>query len=289
MKSLTSRVGFTTLALLLSPVANSATELWSTDGFLNPESALYDEARDIIYVSNVNGAPADKDGAGHISRMTIDGTLQEAQWVTGLNAPKGLVQFENRLYVSDIDQLVSINVDTGEIENTWDAKGAKFLNDLAVDENGHVYVSDMLANSVYRLEGENLSLWLQDEALQHPNGLQIDGDRLLIAPWGKDLQDDFSTTVLGHLLAVDLESKSISTVGSGEPVGNLDGLEADGQGNWLVTDWMAGALFRIDSSGDAQLLVDMNQGSADIGVINSEAMILVPMMMDNKVVAISTR
>ena len=36
------------------------------------------------------------------------------------------------------------------------------------------------------------------------------------------------------------------------------------------------------------MLLDMNQGSADIGVINDKNLVLVPMMMDNKVVAITT-
>ena len=158
-----------------------------------------------------------------------------------------------------------------------------------MDDKGRVYVSDMLTDSIYQLDDDNLSLWLQDSALQHPNGLQIDGNRLLVAPWEKDLQEIFTTKVLGHLIAVDLTSESISTVGSGEPVGNLDGLEPDGKGNWLVSDWMAGGIFRIDASGKADLLVDLNQGSADIGVINEESMVLVPMMLDNKVIAISTR
>lgn len=289
MKYSFTLISFTTIALLVSPLTYSASELWSVDGLVNPESALYDDARNIIYVSNVNGAPLDKDGAGHISRLTIDGKLQDAQWVSGLNAPKGLVQHENRLYVSDIDQLVEINVDSGKIENTWNAEGAKFLNDLAVDEKGRIYVSDMLTDSIYRLEDGRLSVWLQDENLQHPNGLQVDGERLLVAPWGKELQEDFTTKVLGHLIAVDLESKVITSVGSGQPVGNLDGLESDGQGKWLVSDWMAGALYRIDASGEAEMLMDLNQGSADIGVINSEGMVLVPMMMDNKVIALSTR
>ena len=282
-------IGFALSSILISTSAYSATELWSLEGFSNPESTLYDSARDVIYVSNVNGAPTDKDGAGHISRISKDGEMQDVEWVSGLNAPKGLVQFENQLYVSDIDRLVAIDVDTGEISGTWDAEGAKFLNDLAVDENGHVYVSDMLGNGIYQFDGEKLSVWLQDKELQHPNGLQVDGDRLLVAPWGKELQDDFTTKVPGHLIAVDLSSKSISTVGSGEPVGNLDGLESDGQGSWYVSDWMAGALYKIEASGKADLLLDLNQGSADLGVINSEGMVLMPMMMDNKVVAFSTR
>ena len=50
---------------------------------------------------------------------------------------------------------------------------------------------------------------------------------------------------------------------------------------------MAWAIFRINASGKADLLVDINQGSADIGVINDESMVLVPMMLDDKVIAIS--
>ena len=87
MKTFSSFFTLVISTLLLAPVAHSADELWSTEGFSNPESALYDSARDIIYVSNVDGAPTDKDGAGHISLLTKDGKMHEANWVTGLNAP----------------------------------------------------------------------------------------------------------------------------------------------------------------------------------------------------------
>lgn len=279
----------TSLMLSAPFIAHATTELWTTEGFLNPESALYDSDRDIIYVSNVNGGPGDVDGNGSISLLSKDGKLENLEWVTGLNAPKGLVQHENILYVSDINELVAIDVDKAEIVGTWASDTAKFLNDLAVDSEGRIYVSDMLDNSIYRLEGEQLQMWLQDEALQHPNGLQVNDNQLLVAAWGKDLQEDFTTKVAGHLLAVDLTDKTISALGSGEPVGNLDGIESDGSGSWYVTDWMDGALYQINAEGQAELLLDMNQGSADLGVINSESMILVPMMMDNTVIAISTR
>ena len=269
--------------------AVSAGEVWTAEGFKNPESVLYDPARQIFYVSNVNGAPTDKDGAGHISKLSADGAVLEAEWVTGLDAPKGLVMRGDQLFVSDIDRLVAIDVNTGKIAGTWLAEGAKFLNDTAVGDDGRVFVSDMLTNSIYVLDGDSLSLWLQDEALQHPNGLRIEKGRLLIAPWGKDLQEDFSTKVPGHLIAVDLVSKAISTIGSGAPVGNLDGLEPDGQGNWLVTDWMAGALYRIKADGSFEMLVDLNQGSADLEVIDNGALAVIPMMMDNTVVAHTTR
>lgn len=267
----------------------TAEELWTAEGFKNPESALYDPARKIIYVSNVNGAPSDKNGAGHISKLSTDGKMLEAEWVKGLDAPKGLVMSGDKLFVADIDRLIAIDVNNGKIIGTWPAKGAKFLNDTAVGNDGRVYVSDMLTDAIYVLDGDTLSLWLRDEALQHPNGLRIEDGKLLIAPWGKDLQKDFSTKVAGHLISVDLASKKISTVGSGKPVGNLDGLEPDGQGNWLVTDWVAGALYRIKADGSFEMLLDLNQGSADLEVMNNGALAIIPMMKDNKVIAVTTR
>jgi sugar lactone lactonase YvrE len=269
--------------------AVTAAEVWTAEGFKNPESVLFDEARKVFYVSNVNGVPNEKDGAGHISKLSADGVVLEAEWVTGLDAPKGLVMRGDQLFVPDIDRLVAIDVNTGKIVGTWNAEEAKFLNDTAVGEDGRVFVSDMITNSIYVLDGESLSLWLNDEALQHPNGLRIEQDRLLVAPWGKELQQDFSTKVPGHMIAVDLASKAISTVGSGAPVGNLDGLEPDGQGNWLVTDWVAGALHRIKADGSFEMLLDLNQGSADLEVIDNGGLAIIPMMMDNTVVAHTTK
>ena len=71
----------------------------------------------------------------------------------------------------------------------------------------------------------------KDAALEHPNGLHIEDGRLVVAAWGKDIQPDFTTKSPGRLFAVNLDSKEISVVGSGEPIGNLDGVEADGGGN----------------------------------------------------------
>ena len=51
--------------------AVTAAEVWTAEGFKNPESVLYDEARQIFYVSNVNGAPTDKDGAGDVRQLNL--------------------------------------------------------------------------------------------------------------------------------------------------------------------------------------------------------------------------
>ena len=116
-------------------------ELWSLDGFMNPESVYADGGS--YYVSNVNGGPLDKDGNGFISKVSGDGKMTTLKWIEGMNAPKGMVMNGGKLYVSDIDDLIEIDAAAGKITATYPAEGAVFLNDTAVDEAGNVYVSDI--------------------------------------------------------------------------------------------------------------------------------------------------
>jgi sugar lactone lactonase YvrE len=271
-------------ALMMAPAAAEPEMVWETDGLQAPESALYDEQRDVLYVSNVAGSPTDKNGQGFISKVSPEGELVEAQWVGGLNAPKGLGLAGNMLYVADIDRLVAIDIEKGEIAGEHQASSAQFLNDVTVDGEGRVYVSDMAGNAIYRLDGDSFEVWVQDEALESPNGLLAEEDRIVVGSWGV-MTDGFATKTPGHLKAVGLDSKEISSIGSGEAVGNLDGVEATSEGDYLATDWAGGALFLIDASGEAEQLLDLNQGSADLEYRADEKLAIIPMMNDNKLVA----
>ncbi len=236
-------------ALMPAAVSGAGTELWSLDGFRNPESVAWDAEREVLYVSNVAGEPLERNGEGFLSIVSIEGEMLQEKWVTGLNAPKGIALDGSTLYVTDIDQLIAIDIGSGSVSGTWQGEGAIFLNDTAVAEDGRVFVSDMLRQAIYVLDGDSFTMWMEGEDLQHPNGLKVEGTHLIVAPWGQDLQEDFTTRVGGHLMRVDMESREIAPLGTGEPVGNLDGLEPDGDGNWIVTDWIAGRLLTISSDG----------------------------------------
>jgi hypothetical protein len=99
------------------------------------------------------------------------------------------------------------------------------------------------------------------------------------------MEPDFSTKIPGHLLAVDLASKEIADLGDPKPVGNLDGLEPDGVGGWYVSDWMSGGLYHAGPDGRAEQVLDLPQGSADIGIMPADRVVLVPMMNEGEVVA----
>jgi outer membrane protein assembly factor BamB len=259
-------------------------KLWEVTGLKAPESALPDVERGVIFVSNVSGGASDKDGTGFISKVSLDGKVLALKWVTGLDAPKCLARVGERLYVSDIDRLVEIDIKGGKIVAQHEARGAKFFNDVAADAQGRVYVSDTDKNTIWRLADGRFEPWLTSNALDSPNGLLVEGDKLIIAAWGVAADND-QAGMPASLVEVSLADKSVRKLGDGTPVGNLDGIEPLAPGAYLVTDWVAGALYRIDALGKAQLLLDLNPGSADLGYIPSTKTVLIPLMKDNKLAA----
>lgn len=270
--------GLSGLNTIQSDPEISLVKKWETDRvFKVPESVLYDKARNILYVANINGTPTDKDGNGFISKLSVSGKIESLKWVTGLDAPKGMGVYKNRLYVTDISSIVEIDIDKGKILKRYDI-GGKFLNDITVDSAGRVYVSDMATDRIHRLSGGRVTTWLSSKKLQNPNGLFIEKKRLMVASKGG-----------GNIKIIDIRKKSITDwVSIG---GNPDGLVSDGRGNYLLSSWNGEAYF-IKSSGGKVKLFDTrasNINSADIDYIPGKKLLLVPTFFDNRVVAYELR
>ena len=138
-------------------------------------------------------------GNGFISKLSLSGEVIEMKWITGLDAPKGLAIYEDKLYATDINALVEIDISTGKILNKYIAPAAIHLNDVAADAKGQIYAADTLTDSIYRLNSVGLfAQWLNTPALEAPNGLHVEGDTLIVGSWGFPT-DGFNTEVPGHL------------------------------------------------------------------------------------------
>lgn len=281
---------FAAAALLLGStfsVANAevkVTENWTLKGFSHPESVDFDLAHGVFYVSNIGGAPLDKDGNGYIAKVSRDGKMITQKWIEGLNAPKGIVMQGTKMWVTDIDQLVEIDTRSGKITQKYDAKGAVFLNDPAVDADGNVYVSDIAKSTIWKMSNGKMELWYSTPDNLHINGLRvIRGDKLLVAGWGRGMHDDGSTDSLGNLFTVDLKTKDMKNLGDGRPVGNIDGLERDYHGGFLVTDFIKGGMMRVHRDGSFELLQAMKPGSADLDVMNNGKEAIVPHMLEDEI------
>jgi sugar lactone lactonase YvrE len=275
----------TTKNVAVAQGSDQIQKIWETPAQLKtPESVLYEPTENVLFVSNIDGKPDEKDGQGFISKVSpINGTVIELNWVTGLNAPKGMAlsSDSSKLYVSDITDLVEINIVNGQITNRYNAPGSAFLNDVVSDEQGNVYVSDTGTNATYIFDSSNkssLQIWLQSPELNNPNGLFVDNstNKLVVASLG------------GSLRLVQLADKTISDLGEHVPIGSLDGIEADtGKNLYYVTDWAAGKVYAVNSDGTGyKTLIDLQkQGTADLEFIPDERMVIIPLMQDNKLVA----
>jgi DNA-binding beta-propeller fold protein YncE len=265
------------LTLISMVNAQKLSRLWETDSVLRvPESVLYDANNKILYVANIDGKPDEKDGKGFISKVTPDGAVINLEWVTGLDAPKGMGLSGNTLYVADVTAVAIIDILKGKVINRIEVEGAKFLNDITVDDNGNVYISDSSTGKIHKLTAGNVSLYFESAAdFKGPNGLLALKDGLYIA--------DFPT---GALFRLSWEKKLTKI---GDTVAGGDGIIPLNRGEFIVSSWY-GELHAISSGGKLTKLMDtkaQKSNSADLGY-NAQAKVLyVPTFFKNTVIAYS--
>lgn len=286
-------LGIATLAVVAIGLASSlsaAAELqdaWRAGGLAAPESVVYDADSNTLYVSNMNGGDfAAKDGNGYVSKLDMNGNVIVQKWVEGLNSPKGLDIVNGHLYIADVEQLVEADLASGEVLNRYDAPGAVLLNDVVTSPDGRVFASATMQNAIYQLKDGKFDVFLQDPALEGPNGLIVNADqgKLIVAAVG-DLSNGFDKRQPSNVKVVDLTTKEISDFGSHEPIGGLDGLEPVGDGGYLVTDYFAGKLLKVMPDGKVETLKQLTAGSADLEYIPSKGLIIVPLMNDGALAA----
>lgn len=246
------------------------TLLWETEASLpTNESVLFDEATGTIYVSNIGGMdPQAKDGKGSIAIIDKDGKIVNPVWVGGLNSPKGMAISNGKLYVTDIDELVEIDIASTKVSNTWKVDGAEFLNDVAAS-NGVVYFTDMNTGKVHSYKEGAIATVSEGHA--SINGIAVAGDGTIYGLDGSGLKmwhSDGSSMVLN------------SNVTGG------DGLVILGDGNFVASRWQGEIWF---ASADGQTLMldtkTAESNTADIGYNAAEKIVYVPTFFKNKVAA----
>ena len=245
---------------------------WETDSVLKvPESVLFDSKNNVLYVSNIDGKePWGKDGKGSIGKVGTDGKIVAIEWVTGLNAPKGMRLFNDKLYVADIDHVVVIDISNGSVVQTIPVDGAVGLNDISIDKKGVIYVSDSEAKKVHRIDNGTATIWL--EKLQGPNGVLFFEEELYVL-------DNGGMYKVG-------KDKSLTKITDGME-GGTDGIENVTGKDFLVSCW-AGSIWYVKADGSKEHLLDtrdQNINSADIGYDAKNRIAYVPTFWKNSIVA----
>ncbi len=257
-------------AFAADPTA-ALTRLWETEATLKkPESVRFDPSAKLLYVANINGDPWTKDGNGSIAKVSLDGKILAAEWITGLDAPKGMALHGGKLYVADLTQIVVIDLATASITQRIEVPGAERLNDLTVAADGTLYVSDFQAGKIHAINpAGQLSLYLEN--LKTPNGLLAHGDALYLLDSGA--------------LYRAASDKTLTKLVDGLE-GGTDGIEHVSGDTFIVTCW-AGVIYQITGT-EKTLLLDTRAtktSSADLGYDPARRTVYAPTFGKNSVIA----
>lgn len=259
-----------------------------SEGILHPESIIYSHIHGAFFVSNVaSGNPVETKPVGYLSKISKDGKVINAKWITGLHAPKGLAIVGDDLYVSDVTRVHKVSISKSKILKTFTVKNSKFLNDTVADAKGNIYISDMFSNIIYRIQNDKLSQWVQDPKLEGSNGLFTDGkEHLLVVKWGNGVDPKtFATTSPGDMATIPFSNTADIHVNK-EIQGNLDGLTVDSKGVLWISDWMNGNIFTMTKQGKVKKMFNMGQGTADISVAKELDLLMIPQMNQSKLIFI---
>ncbi|MCH2109266.1 MAG: hypothetical protein MK135_08050 [Polyangiaceae bacterium] len=253
-------------------------------GFAVPEAALHDQAHDVYLVSNINGAPLDKDDNGFISRITPEGEI-DLKFIDGadesveLHAPKGLAIIDDTLYVADIDVVRLFQLESGKPLGTLTFDKARFLNALAKGPKNELYVSDTGidssfqsagAEAIYVVEEGKIEKLASGVELAAPNGVLASGAGVWVVTFGADQL--YEITAKG-------QRKQDQTL----PGKQLDGIVVDQRGRLLISSWEKGAIFAGNPGKDFVPVVTGLDAPAAIGYDAKRDRILIPLFMKNQV------
>jgi sugar lactone lactonase YvrE len=276
-------IGAVLISTALAQAGTPATPLWSvTEGLDSPESVAYDAGSGFLFSSQIGGDASARDGNGRIVKLTLDGKVVDANWAKGLDAPKGMRAFRGTLYVADIDQVVGFDINTGRETSRVKIADAKFLNDLCTGPDGAVYTTDSFANRVWVIRSGVASLFSDAPQLLLPNGILVDGNRVIVATDGNAGRGGGGTP--GSLFAIDIATKAVTQV-TMQPIGTPDGLESDGRGGYITSDVAGGRLFHVSASGEARQIRTLDRQPADIAYVAARTLLVVPHLGLNRVSA----
>lgn len=269
----------------VAQVPTGLEKVWETPKDLTTcESVLPDPNGSRYFVSCINGTPTDKDNNGFIAVISPKGEIVNRYWAQGVHAPKGMGISGGKLYVTDIDHIALFDLVSGKRTAYLPVEGAKFLNDVAVDKKGNVYVSDMETGIIHKVVGETVSTFVAAGTFNKPNGLLCRNNGIQLVDMGS-----------GKLWLIDYkggtkEHAADKALQGGDGIVELP----TAKDAYIVSCWQGevyaveGRNPKADKPAKVTQLLDTKEAkdnTADIGYDPVRNLVLVPTFFGNRVVA----
>ena len=256
-------------------------EAFRVGGLKTPESFIVDPAVGNYFISNINGNPVSRDNNGFILKLDPSGKplffIRGGNPQVTLHAPDGLALKGSILYVTDIDSLRWFDKNNGKPLGHIDftGMGAKRLKGLAFDGEGNLFISDVLANAIYKVEtgsAHKISVFSKDNRLGNPSGMVYDSARKRLIVVAR---------ATGRIWGVGLDGKIALVIHTKRTFKNLHGVDWDREGNLLVSDHIEGKIYRIHNFSRIEVVRENILTPASISFDYAHNLILVPSSKGN--------
>ncbi len=286
---------------LLAQDDMAAETITVTQENLYPEGIDFDAESDQFYLTSLfYGAVYVANAAGEITQLVEDEQLISTIGVY-LDVERGRVLVANSdpgvgLRTSEETQVVTAglgvyDMESGELLNYYDLGALRpesnhFANDIAVDDEGTVYVTDSFAPIIYRvpLDGE-AEILLEDEAFAGEgfalNGIVYNPDGYLVVVKSND----------GLLFRVPLDDpQAFTQIETEAAYVGADGMEWDAEGRLLViANQVAGGeanvVYHLESDDDwnsASLVTEYPlEFGATTGIVVDDTLYLLGALLEN--------
>lgn len=244
---------------------------------------------------------AKETGDGEVVRISGEGV---APFFKGADEPKGMVFYKDYLYFSDVTRIWKVDKDgNGEVfvDKTDFPKDVLYLNDVSLDGKGNgIYVADM--GDTKNMRDENRKLWPLDseEAKSVPNlgriyHIDLDGEititqdtsELMPHPNGVGIDNEGNFMVGAFFKGNFLVNRDGQLVPLKGVFRGADAVEQDSNGNYYVSSWDLGKVWKIDAKAErATVLIDGLESAADFYLEEENSRLLLPDMKAGKIFSV---
>ncbi len=295
-----SKRAFTTLItiVLLSSAYAQSDIHFPVDIGTKPES-ITKGFNDNYYVTLMNGK---ENGDGEVVEISENGVKVFSK---GFDEPKGIAFLEGHLYFSDLNRIWKVDSESNAsifVNKADFPKEALYLNDVAVDAKKEgIYVADMGATQYMR--DENNELWPLDSeqaklvpelgriyhiSLAGNISIVQDTSPLMLNPNGVGVDNNGEIMVGAFFLGNFLVKREGELTPLKGVFRGADAVEQDSKGNYYVSSWAAGKVWKIDGkTEESTILIEGLKSAADFYLEEEKGRLLLPDMMAGKIYEVS--
>jgi len=250
------------------------------------------------YVTIMSGI---EDGDGEVVEISNKGVKVFAK---GFDEPKGIVYLEDHLYFSDLTRIWKVDKDgiaSIFVKKENFPEEVLYLNDVAKDAEGKgIYVVDMGATKYMR--DENSMLWPLDSEraklvpklgriyhvdLEGQVSIAQDTSSLMLNPNGVGIDNNGNIMVGAFFLGNFLVKRDGKLTPLKGQYRGADAVEQDSKGNYYISSWESGAVWKIDGeTEESTVLIDELNSAADFYLEEDKGRLLLPDMMTGMIYAV---